>query len=181
MMQVPPMDPGDLGAAHIGNKPVGSFVITEGSGCLPTRARHVQFGWSDAGATGTGRTTLALRCYGQSHNAPDCEQKAKMPLPQLALASVLGQAGSPEAAMATVAPLPQLDERALVVEAQGGCRAAFEELVRRYDRDVLRLALNLMKRPRTHGTFTKRPSLRFTAICIAFASSAAFTPGCTAL
>ena len=34
-----------------------------------------------------------------------------------------------------------------MTEAQGGNRAAFEELVRRYDRDVLRLALNLMKRP----------------------------------
>ena len=34
-----------------------------------------------------------------------------------------------------------------MVEAQTGSRAAFEELVRRYDRDVLRLALNLMKRP----------------------------------
>jgi len=43
--------------------------------------------------------------------------------------------------------LAQLDERCLVVEAQAGSRHAFEELVRRYDRDVLRLALNLMKRP----------------------------------
>ncbi|HXL22008.1 MAG TPA: sigma-70 family RNA polymerase sigma factor [Candidatus Dormibacteraeota bacterium] len=43
--------------------------------------------------------------------------------------------------------LPHLEERALVAEAQAGSRAAFEELVRRYDRDVLRLALNLMKRP----------------------------------
>ena len=34
-----------------------------------------------------------------------------------------------------------------MVEAQAGSRHAFEELVRRYDRDVLRLALNLMKRP----------------------------------
>jgi RNA polymerase sigma-70 factor (ECF subfamily) len=34
-----------------------------------------------------------------------------------------------------------------VAEAQAGSRAAFEELVRRHDRDVLRLALNLMKRP----------------------------------
>ena len=74
------------------------------------------------------------------------EQKANMPLPQLALANALGQAAS-EAALTTVASLPQLDERGLVAEAQGGCRAAFEELVRRYDRDVLRLALNLMKRP----------------------------------
>src|SRR5215470_4443757 len=72
-----------------------------------------------------------------------------MPLPRLglALADALGQAAATEAALATVAALPQLDERSLVVEAQAGNRAAFEELVRRYDRDVLRLALNLMKRP----------------------------------
>src|SRR3977135_652604 len=71
-----------------------------------------------------------------------------MPLPRLALANVLGQAAaSTGAALATVASLPQLDERCLVAEAQAGSRAAFEELVRRYDRDVLRLALNLMKRP----------------------------------
>jgi len=41
-----------------------------------------------------------------------------------------------------------------VAEAQAGSRAAFEELVRRYDRDVLRLALNLMKRPETPATST---------------------------
>src|SRR5262249_1935426 len=75
------------------------------------------------------------------------EKKAKMPLPRLALANVFGQAPSTEAALATVTPLPQLDERAIVAEAQAGSRAAFEELVRRYDRDVLRLAPNLMKRP----------------------------------
>jgi RNA polymerase sigma-70 factor, ECF subfamily len=71
-----------------------------------------------------------------------------MPLPRLglALANVAGQAAG-EGAVAMVTSLPQLDDRALVVEAQGGSRAAFEELVRRYDRDVLRLALNLMKRP----------------------------------
>ena len=49
--------------------------------------------------------------------------------------------------MAAVISLPELDDRALVVEAQVGNRAAFEELVHRFDRDVLRLALNLMKRP----------------------------------
>ena len=42
--------------------------------------------------------------------------------------------------------MPNLDERTLVQEAQAGSRSAFEELVRRYDRDVLRLALNFMKR-----------------------------------
>jgi RNA polymerase sigma-70 factor (ECF subfamily) len=58
-----------------------------------------------------------------------------------------GRPGSGDAAMAAVISLPDLDDRALVVEAQVGNRAAFEELVHRYDRDVLRLALNLMKRP----------------------------------
>ena len=72
-----------------------------------------------------------------------------MPLPPwaLALADSAGKFGEHQAMLATVTSLPELDERALVAEAQAGNRAAFEELVRRYDRDVLRLALNLMKRP----------------------------------
>lgn len=49
--------------------------------------------------------------------------------------------------VAAVESAPSLSERSLVAEAQAGNRAAFEELVHRYDRDVLRLALNLMKRP----------------------------------
>ena len=65
----------------------------------------------------------------------------------LALPDNNGCSGSTNAALATVTSLPNLDERALVAEAQAGHRGAFEELVRRYDRDVLRLALNLMKRP----------------------------------
>jgi RNA polymerase sigma-70 factor (ECF subfamily) len=39
------------------------------------------------------------------------------------------------------------DERALIERAQTGDREAFEELVHRYDRDVLRIALNIMHRP----------------------------------
>jgi len=72
-----------------------------------------------------------------------------MPLPQwaLALADDSGRSSNTDAALASVTSLPNLDERALVAEAQAGNRAAFEELVCRYDRDVLRLALNLMKRP----------------------------------
>lgn len=72
-----------------------------------------------------------------------------MQLPKwtLALADDNGRTGSLDAALASVTSLSNLEERALVAEAQAGSRAAFEELVRRYDRDVLRLALNLMKRP----------------------------------
>ena len=65
----------------------------------------------------------------------------------MALADDAGRTSAAQAALAAVTSLPDLDERTLVVQAQGGNRAAFEELVRRFDRDVLRLALNLMKRP----------------------------------
>src|SRR5271154_918229 len=40
-----------------------------------------------------------------------------------------------------------LEENALVRSAQAGNREAFEELVRRYDQDVLRLALQITRRP----------------------------------
>jgi RNA polymerase sigma-70 factor, ECF subfamily len=71
-----------------------------------------------------------------------------MPSPRwaLAVANQTGQSSTCGSAMATGIPLAKLDERALVEEAQAGSRQAFEELVRIYDRDVLRLALNLMKR-----------------------------------
>lgn len=45
------------------------------------------------------------------------------------------------------AKLKALDEAALIREAQAGSRTAFETLVRRYDQQVLRLAMNLMRRP----------------------------------
>jgi RNA polymerase sigma-70 factor (ECF subfamily) len=38
------------------------------------------------------------------------------------------------------------EERALIERAQGGNREAFEELVHRYDRDVLRIALNILRK-----------------------------------
>src|SRR5580700_2241803 len=56
--------------------------------------------------------------------------------------SIALEAGARQAAAAKAA-----EEHALVRKAQAGNRTAFEELVHRYDRDVLRLALNLMKRP----------------------------------
>ena len=43
-------------------------------------------------------------------------------------------------------PVNTADEQALVREAQAGNRLAFEELVRRYDREVLRLATSLVHR-----------------------------------
>lgn len=41
--------------------------------------------------------------------------------------------------------LPQTDERTLIERAQAGDRSAFDELVRRYDRAVLRLATNVLR------------------------------------
>ena len=43
--------------------------------------------------------------------------------------------------------LPQTDERTLIERAQAGDRPAFDELVRRYDRAVLRLATNVLRAP----------------------------------
>jgi len=76
------------------------------------------------------------------------EKKAKMSLPNwaLAFANGSGQTSNSDAALAAVRALASVDERVVVEQAQAGNRPAFEELVRRYDRDVLRLALNLMKR-----------------------------------
>jgi RNA polymerase sigma-70 factor, ECF subfamily len=39
------------------------------------------------------------------------------------------------------------DDRALIERAQSGDREAFEALVHRYDRDVLRIALNILHKP----------------------------------
>jgi RNA polymerase sigma-70 factor, ECF subfamily len=76
------------------------------------------------------------------------KEKANMPFIKwaLALADQTSQATALVGAVATVNSLADLDDRNLVLEAQAGNRAAFEELVQRYDRDVLRLAMNLMKR-----------------------------------
>lgn len=56
--------------------------------------------------------------------------------------SVAFEGDARQAAAARVA-----EEHALIRKAQAGDRVAFEDLVRRYDRDVLRLALNLVRRP----------------------------------
>src|SRR5258708_31991209 len=39
------------------------------------------------------------------------------------------------------------EDRVLIERAQGGDREAFEALVHRYDRDVLRIALNILHKP----------------------------------
>jgi RNA polymerase sigma-70 factor, ECF subfamily len=71
-----------------------------------------------------------------------------MSLPRwaLAFADESGHTSNSDSALASVNSLASMEERVLVEQAQAGNRPAFEELVRRYDRDVLRLALNLMKR-----------------------------------
>ena len=45
------------------------------------------------------------------------------------------------------ARLAEVDERALIRRAQGGDRAAFDDLVRLYDRNVLRIALQMVRSP----------------------------------
>ncbi len=67
--------------------------------------------------------------------------------------SVMNTVGAMEMAVALESDARQAaavrlaDEQGLVRKAQAGDRLAFDDLVRRYDRDVLRLALNLVHRP----------------------------------
>ncbi len=52
-----------------------------------------------------------------------------------------------EGVASQAAAAKRAEEHALVRKAQAGDRLAFEELVRQYDREVLRLALNIVQRP----------------------------------
>src|SRR5580700_3690132 len=118
---------------------------------LPTAHKRVYFASNDSdGGPGGTRTHQAesTKHFGEGSCTKIGEEKTNMPLTRwsLAFADETGQSSSTSAAVATVTSLATLEDRALVQEAQLGNRAAFEELVRRYDRDVLRLALNLMKR-----------------------------------
>src|SRR5712672_4610069 len=59
-----------------------------------------------------------------------------------------GDAGPGSAAIGSSSrALAVPDDRALIERAQAGDREAFEALVHRYDRDVLRIALNILHRP----------------------------------
>jgi len=58
-----------------------------------------------------------------------------------------GDRGEGAAAGAKGRALAAPDDRVLIERAQAGDREAFEALVHRYDRDVLRIALNILHRP----------------------------------
>ena len=69
------------------------------------------------------------------------------------------------------------DDRALIERAQGGDREAFEELVHRYDRDVLRIALNILHKTEDARDVYQEAFLYQGANLPRFRSSAAFIPG----
>ncbi len=94
----------------------------------------------------------------QGANEPAAEASMPMEAAEMPLAraeSRLGKdiVGAMDMAVALEADARQAtavrlaDEQTLVRKAQAGDRLAFDDLVRRYDRDVLRLALNLVHRP----------------------------------
>jgi RNA polymerase sigma-70 factor (ECF subfamily) len=62
-------------------------------------------------------------------------------------ANTMGMSVAFEGDARAAAAVKLAEEQALVRSAQAGDRLAFEELVRRFDREVLRLALNLVHRP----------------------------------
>lgn len=69
-----------------------------------------------------------------------------MPLMGMAIA-LDSDRGRTELAQRTQAIVKAADDQSLIRAAQAGDRVAFEEIVHRYDREVLRLALNLLHRP----------------------------------
>ena len=79
-------------------------------------------------------------------------EAAEQPRARAESRSVRDRVGAMDMAVALEADARQAaavklaDEQALVRKAQAGDRLAFDDLVRRYDRDVLRLALNLVHR-----------------------------------
>src|SRR3989442_9476553 len=77
------------------------------------------------------------------------KRKRNMPLPRWALAfpNEAGRTGSIDPPLPTVASLSPIYERSLVPEAPAGNPAAFAELAPLSDRDALRLALNVIRRP----------------------------------
>lgn len=79
-------------------------------------------------------------------NADGRESETAAPIARLRECAV-GLSVALEADARQAAAAKRAEEHALVRKAQAGDRVAFEELVRRYDRDVLRLALNLVRRP----------------------------------
>src|SRR5579863_5914809 len=64
-----------------------------------------------------------------------------------AAGTTMGMSVAFEGDARAAAAVKHAEEQALVRKAQAGDRLAFEELVGRFDRDVLRLALNLVHRP----------------------------------
>ena len=73
----------------------------------------------------------------------------------------------------------RMDEPELIRAAQRGDQRAFEQLVRLYDQNVLRLAMNLLRSPEDANDIYQEAFLRVykTYACIHSGSTAAFIPG----
>jgi RNA polymerase sigma-70 factor, ECF subfamily len=80
-------------------------------------------------------------------DAPDRSTESGCTKESSSAANTMGMSVALDGDARQAAALKLGEEQALVRKAQAGDRLAFEDLVRRYDRDVLRLALNLVHRP----------------------------------
>ena len=91
-----------------------------------------------------GETARRTRIDGASRDGASLERHSAQAIPNAMLPSETALTFEAEARASAARTL---DESALVRAAQSGSRDAFEELVRRYDQDVLRLALQITRRP----------------------------------
>ena len=82
-----------------------------------------------------------------STGAPASEEAGRLAASSQPAGSTMSMSVALEADARQAAADKRTEEHLLVRRSQAGDRLAFEELVRRYDRDVLRLALNLVHKP----------------------------------
>jgi RNA polymerase sigma-70 factor (ECF subfamily) len=82
-----------------------------------------------------------------SAGAPASEEEGSLAASSQPAGTTMSMSVALEADARQAAADKRTEEHSLVRRSQAGDRLAFEELVRRYDRDVLRLALNLVHKP----------------------------------
>jgi RNA polymerase sigma-70 factor, ECF subfamily len=111
--------------------------------CLDHRPESAKMASSGANQGASG-PSISLEPGGRLEAGPiSAEQKAT----PSQTADTMGMSVALDRDARQAAAVKLAEEQALVRKAQSGDRLAFEDLVRRYDRDVLHLALNLVHRP----------------------------------
>jgi RNA polymerase sigma-70 factor, ECF subfamily len=129
-----PLPPPPLTPPGLAEPPDGAKMASSGANQEPFRASTIP--------------EPVLR-FGAEENGPANKERVEgqVGAKPSSAADTMGMSVALEVDARQAATLKLAEEQALVRKAQAGDRLAFEDLVRRFDRDVLRLARNLVHRP----------------------------------